>query len=98
MRDNKVTQVRNTELINRIAEFLATQIDLSLTPIQKEHFEVSIAKRIGGFTKRDEFGEQMGLGIAEGGAGLNKKQTFDAVRLLEKLIALGIPRAGESHH
>lgn len=98
VRDNKVTQVRNTELINRIAEFLATQIDLSLTPIQKEHFEVSIAKRIGGFTKRDEFGEQMGLGIAEGGAGLNKKQTFDAVRLLEKLIALGIPRAGESHH
>lgn len=98
VRDDKVTQVRNTELINRIAEFLATQIDLSLTPIQKEHFEVSIAKRIGGFTKRDEFGEQMGLGIAEGGAGLNKKQTFDAVRLLEKLIALGIPRAGESHH
>ena len=98
VRKGEITQMRNPELINRLAEFVSTQIDLKLDASQKEHFEESIAQRIGGFTKRDEFGAQMTLATLEGGVGLNKKQAFDAIRLLEKLIALGIPRAGEAHH
>lgn len=98
VRKGEITQMRNPELINRLAEFVSTQIDLMLDATQKAHFEESISQRIGGFTKRDEFGAQMSLATAEGGVGLNKKQGFDAVRLLEKLIALGIPRAGEAHH
>ncbi len=98
VRKGEITQMRNPELINRLAEFVTTQIDLSLDATQKAHFEESISQRIGGFTKRDEFHAQMSLAINEGGVGLNKKQAFDAVRLLEKLIALGIPRAGEAHH
>ncbi len=92
------TQIRSTEFINRIAEFVADQHELSLTPEAKQHFEDSIAQRIGGFTKREEFAAQIELGVKEGGVGLNKKQTFDVTRLLEKLIALGIPRTGEAHH
>lgn len=91
-------QIRNMEFINRIAEFISGQFDLSLDATQKEHFEDSIAQRIGGFIKRDEFSEQIGLPIKEGGTGLNKKQSFDVSRLTEKLIALGIPRTGEAHH
>ena len=98
VRKGEITQMRNPELINRLAEFVSTQIDLALDATQKAHFEESISQRIGGFTKRDEFGAQMTLAPLEGGVGLNKKQAFDAVRLLEKLIALGIPRAGEAHH
>jgi putative ABC transport system ATP-binding protein len=93
-----VTQIRSTEFINRIAEFVSDQHELSLTPEAKQHFEDSIAQRIGGFTKREEFAAQVELAIREGGVGLNKKQTFDVTRLIEKLIALGIPRTGEAHH
>ena len=93
-----VTQVRDTEFINRIAEFVAGQFDLNLDPAQKQHFEDSIAQRIGGFTKRDEFAMQVALATNEGGVGLNQKQAFDVTRLTEKLIALGIPRTGEAHH
>jgi putative ABC transport system ATP-binding protein len=98
VRNNQITQIRSTEFINRIAEFLATQVDLKLDAAQKEHFETAIAQRIGGFVRKDEFGEQLGLSLADGGVALNKKQTFDTVRLIEKLIALGIPRTGEAHH
>jgi len=93
-----VTQVRDTEFINRIAEFVAGQFDLNLDAAQKQHFEDSIAQRIGGFTKRDEFAMQVALATNEGGVGLNQKQAFDVTRLTEKLIALGIPRTGEAHH
>lgn len=97
-RSSDITQIRNTEFINRIAEFISGQFQLSLSPEQKQHFEDSIAQRIGGFTKRDEFEVQLSLATTEGGVGLNKKQSFDVTRLLEKLIALGIPRTGEAHH
>ena len=91
-------QIRNMEFINRIAEFVAGQFDLSLDATGKQHFEDAIAQRIGGFIKRDEFADQVGLSQKEGGVGLNKKQSFDVSRLIEKLIALGIPRTGEAHH
>jgi hypothetical protein len=93
-----VTQIASGEVVNRIAEFLATQCGLSLDPTQKQNFETAIAHRIGGFIRREEFEGQMGLPTAEKGVGINKKQTFDTVRLIEKLIALGIPRSGEAHH
>ena len=91
-------QIHDLEFVNRIAEFVATKCDLKLDAVEKEHFEASIAQRIGGFTKRDEFSVQMSLAAAEGGVALSKKQAFDTVRLIEKLIALGIPRVGEDHH
>ncbi len=92
------TQIRDMEFINRIAEFVSDQFSLSLAPSEKQHFEDFIAQRIGGFTKRDEFSAQIELSTKEGGVGLNKKQSFDVTRLIEKLIALGIPRTGEAHH
>lgn len=91
-------QIRNMEFINRIAEFVGGEFDLSLDATGKQHFEDAIAQRIGGFIKRDEFSEQLGLSMKEGGVGLNKKQSFDVSRLIEKMIALGIPRTGEAHH
>lgn len=97
-RGTELTQLRATELINRLAEFIATQCDISLSGEQKEHFEQSIAQRIGGFTKKEDFIEQLLLKAGDGGSGLSKKQAQDAQRLMEKLIALGIPRSGEGHH
>jgi putative ABC transport system ATP-binding protein len=97
-RNSTGTQIRDLEFVNRIAEFVAGQCDLHLEPGQKVNFEESIAQRIGGFTRKEEFATQMNLSFAEGGVGLSKKQSFDTVRLTEKLIALGIPRVGEDHH
>lgn len=97
-RDEGVTHVRNLEMVERLAEFVATELGLSLDATQKEHFENSIAQRIGGFTKKDEFKEQLLLPTAEGGVGMNYKMMHDTTRLMEKLIALGIPRKGEAHH
>lgn len=97
-RNATITEVHGLELINRLAEFISTQFQLKLDASQKSHFEESISQRIGGFTKKDEFAAQMELKAEGGGVGLSKKQAFDVVRLTEKLIALGIPRAGESHH
>ncbi|KKW37033.1 MAG: ABC transporter related protein [Candidatus Giovannonibacteria bacterium GW2011_GWA2_53_7] len=93
-----VTQVRNTEFVNRIAEFIATQVGLELSPQQKDRFEESIAQRIGGFTKRDEFMEQILTPVEERGVGLSKKLAQDTTRLSEKLIAQGILHVGEAHH
>jgi putative ABC transport system ATP-binding protein len=92
------TTLRSTEFVNRLAEFVATRLQLGLTPAGKEHFETAIAQRIGGFTKREEFGDQLALSVEAGGVGLNAKQSFDTLRLMEKLIALGVPRSGEAHH
>ncbi len=98
MKTGAGVQIRNLEFINRIAEFVSGQFDLALDATGKEHFEDAIAQRIGGFIKRDEFSEQLGLNLKEGGVALNKKQSFDVSRLIEKMIALGIPRTGEAHH
>jgi putative ABC transport system ATP-binding protein len=98
MRSGQGTQIHDLEFVNRIAEFVAGQCDLHVDATQKQHFEESIAQRIGGFIRREEFASQMDMPTSEGGVGLSKKQSFDAVRLTEKLIALGIPRAGEAHH
>lgn len=97
-RNSMATQIRDLEFVNRIAEFVSGQCDLRLESGQKVNFEESIAQRIGGFTRKEEFAVQMNLPFAEGGVGLSKKQSFDTVRLVEKLIALGIPRVGEDHH
>ncbi|HSE34631.1 MAG TPA: ABC transporter ATP-binding protein [Candidatus Paceibacterota bacterium] len=93
-----IATIRSLELINRLAEFIADFLGLALTPEQKAHFEESIAQRIGGFTKREGFQEQMEFAIEDGGVGLNKKQSQDVTRLMEKLIAQGIPRTGSGHH
>jgi putative ABC transport system ATP-binding protein len=98
MKAEDVTQVRNTEFVNRIAEFIATQVGLELSPQQKDRFEESLAQRIGGFTKRDEFMDQILTSVEERGVGLSKKLAQDTTRLSEKLIAQGILHLGEAHH
>lgn len=97
-RAGDVTHVRDLELVNRIAEFVATQIELSLDMTQKENFERAIAQRIGGFIRKDDFKAQLLLPAKDGGVGLNYKLMHETTRLMEKMIALGIPRKGESHH
>jgi len=97
-RPGEITQLHAMEFINRLAEFLATELDISMDMHQKEQFEESVMQRIGGFTKKENFQEQMTLPVSSGGVGMNGKQAQDVTRLMEKLIALGIPRTGEAHH
>lgn len=93
-----LTELHSTEYVNRIAEFIDSQFTLNLSPTQKSNFEESIAQRIGGFTKKEDYMSQLIAPTEEHGAGLNKKQAQEVQRLTEKLIALGIPRKGEAHH
>lgn len=86
------TYIRNTEYVNRIAEFLSTQNALVLDDKAKVMFEDIIKQRIGGFTRKEDFLSQIQLRPEEGGVGLHAKQAFDVTRLIEKLIALGIQR------
>jgi putative ABC transport system ATP-binding protein len=97
-RSESSTQVRNLEFVNRIAEFLAMKLELNLDMAQKDHFERAIAERIGGFIRKEEFKAELMLPVSEGGVGVNYKTMHDTTRLLEKLIAIGIPRKGEAHH
>jgi putative ABC transport system ATP-binding protein len=97
-RSSSLTQIRNLDFIDRIAEFLAVQLDLKLDAVQKENFESLIAQRVGGFTRKEEIKNQLMLPALDGGVAMNYKTMHDTVRLLEKLIALGIQRTGEAHH
>lgn len=97
-RNDASTHVRNLEFINRLAEFTSTRLALSLDAAQKERFEKAIAERVGGFINKDEFKKQLMLPVTEGGVALSYKVMHDTTRLIEKLIALGIPRKGEAHH
>jgi hypothetical protein len=90
------TYIRNSEYVNRIAEFLSTQSGITLTPKAKSAFEDIIKQRIGGFTRKEEFTAQLQMKVDESGVGLNAKQSFDVTRLLEKLIALGTQHL--AHH
>ncbi len=87
--DGSETYIRNSEYVNRIAEFLSTQTKIELSPKAKSSFEDIIKQRIGGFTKKEDFSIQLQHKEEEGGVGLNTKQAFDVTRLTEKLIALG---------
>ncbi|HXK38283.1 MAG TPA: ABC transporter ATP-binding protein [Candidatus Paceibacterota bacterium] len=95
-KDGSETYVRNTEYVNRIAEFLATQAALALDDKAKLMFEDIIKQRIGGFTRKEDFLAQIQMKVEDGGVGMHAKQAFDVTRLIEKLIALGIQRT--AHH
>jgi hypothetical protein len=95
-KEGSETYIRNTEYVNRIAEFLSTQSALVLDDKAKAMFEDIIKQRIGGFTRKEDFLAQIQLRVEDGGVGLHAKQAFDVTRLIEKLIALGIQRTG--HH
>jgi putative ABC transport system ATP-binding protein len=89
---------RGKEYVNRIAEYVATEIGLSLDAKAKQNFEDIIAQRIGGFTKKEDFKQQLLTPVAEGGVGLPYKTMHDTTRLIEKLIAIGVQRVGSGHH
>jgi putative ABC transport system ATP-binding protein len=97
-KESNITHIGDLELINRLAEFIATELSLSLDMHQKENFEQIIMQRIGGFTKKEDFKNQLVLAVTEGGVGMSFKVMHDVTRLTEKLIAIGIPRKGEAHH
>ncbi len=97
-KDEAVTHIQNLEFVNRLAEFVATQLGLSLGTKEKENFESIIMQRIGGFTKKDEFKSQLMLPAVGGGVGMPYKVMHDTTRLMEKLIAIGIPRSGKGYH
>lgn len=96
--DRSEYHLRNTEYVNRIAEFLATQSGVLMESVAKANFEDIIAQRIGGFTRKEDFLAQIQLKPQDGGVGMHAKQAFDTTRLIEKLIALGIQRVGGGHH
>lgn len=89
---------RGTEYVNRIAEYIATELSLQLDASAKRNFEDIIAQRIGGFTKKDDFKQQLLSPVSEGGVGLPYKTMHDTTRLMEKLIAIGVQRVGSGHH
>lgn len=97
-RTKDATEIRDTEFINRLAEFIAEETGLQLSIDQKSRFESALAERVGGFMKRDEYMDQLLLPLEERGVGLSKKLSQDVTRLSEKLIAQGIIHAGEAHH
>jgi putative ABC transport system ATP-binding protein len=92
--DGSETYIRNSEYVNRIAEFLTTQTAITLDPKAKSSFEDIIKQRIGGFIRKEEFNKQLQFKIEDGGVGLHAKQAFDLTRLIEKLIALGTQHIG----
>ncbi len=94
--DGSETYIRNSEYVNRIAEFLSTQTSINLSPKAKTTFEDIIKQRIGGFTKKEDFNSQLQSPVESGGVGLSSKQSFDVTRLIEKMIALGTQHL--AHH
>lgn len=96
--DGAKVHARGTEYVNRIAEYIATEMGLSLDAKAKQNFEDIIAQRIGGFTKKDDFKNQLLTPVSEGGVGLTYKVMHDTTRLMEKLIAIGVQRVGTGHH
>lgn len=97
-KDGSETYIRNSEYVNRIAEFLATQASINLAPKAKAAFEDVIKQRIGGFTRKEDFSKQLQVSVEEGGVGLHAKQAFDVTRLIEKLIALGTQHLSHLKH
>jgi putative ABC transport system ATP-binding protein len=91
-------RIKGTEYVNRVAEYVAGEMGLTLDMKAKSQFEDILSQRIGGFTKKDDFKAQLMLPVSEGGVGLSYKSMHDTTRLVEKLIAIGIQRVGTGHH
>jgi putative ABC transport system ATP-binding protein len=93
-----VTGIPKTQYVERLEQFLIEENQLTLTQTQRQHLNEAIEYRIGGFTKKEDFFNQLTLEVSAGGIGLSYKQTTEATRLLEKLIAQGVMHIGSAHH
>jgi len=93
-----VTAIPKTQYVERIEQFLIDENQLTLSSEQRKHLNEAIEYRIGGYTKKDDFFNQLIMSVDEGGVGLSFKQTSDASRLLEKMIAQGVMHIGSEHH
>jgi ABC-type proline/glycine betaine transport system ATPase subunit len=92
------TGIPKQQYVERIEQFLIDEIGLMLTHDQRRHLNEAIEYRIGGYTKKDDFTNQLILSVDQGGVGLSFKQTTDCSRLLEKMIAQGVMHIGSAHH
>jgi hypothetical protein len=93
-----VTGIPKTQYVERLEQFLIEESQLQLTQAQRQHLNEAIEYRIGGFTKKEDFFNQLSLSPDQGGVGLSYKQVSDATRLIEKLIAQGVMHIGSAHH
>jgi hypothetical protein len=93
-----VTGLPKTQYVERLEQFLIEDNQLVLSQNQRKHLNEAIEYRIGGYTKKDDFFNQLTMSPDQGGVGLSFKQTSDASRLLEKMIAQGVMHIGSEHH
>lgn len=78
------------EIIQRIRAYLMIELNTHLTAMQSERLSVVIANRLAGYTKKDDFRDQIELPLEENGVGIDKHASHDLTRYLEKLIAQGV--------
>ena len=93
-----VTGIPKTQYVERLEQFLIDDNQMVLSQVQRQHLNEAIEYRIGGYMKKDDFFAQLSMSVDQGGVGLQLKQSNDASRLLEKLIAQGVMHIGSAHH
>lgn len=96
-RENDELFLHQRKFVDRLLEFIASEVGLTMTDVQKNVLRDSIAERVGGIINGDDFEERLALPLHLGGLAFSERDAYKVSRHLEKLIAQGgyVIRANE---
>lgn len=88
-RTNDAMFLMQRKFIDRILDYIAVELGLSLTKERTDVLRTAIAERVGGIINGEDFERRMVLSAELGGVAFSSSDASKISRLLEKLIAQG---------
>lgn len=88
-RTNDAMFLMQRKFIDRILDYIAVELGLSLTKERTDVLRTAIAERVGGIINGEDFERRMVLSTELGGVAFTSPDASKISRLLEKLIAQG---------
>ena len=88
-RTNDAMFLMQRKFIDRILDYIAVELGLSLTKERTDVLRTAIAERVGGIINGEDFERRMVLSTELGGVAFASPDASKISRLLEKLIAQG---------
>lgn len=90
MRKKASVGTMHHQFVQNIRDYILEECQVELSEEQHNRLGVMVGNRIAGFTKKEDFKDQLEMPMEEGGVGLEKSTVHRLTRYLEKLIAQGV--------
>jgi hypothetical protein len=90
MRKKASVGTMHHQFVQNVRDYILDECQVILSEEQLNRLGVMVGNRIAGFTKKEDFKDQLEMSMEEGGVGLENSTVHRLTRYLEKLIAQGV--------